>query len=143
MCYRPSGLRKKGEAVVDAKYAGKKGSRNQLYGNGDSDGEEQENSEASDEEQDEDEDEEMGDFEDLEDGEEDGSDDGEDDGEEQSDDEDDEEPKETAPVKKVLSRSSKHATTKEQDEKAMMKQLKQAASADIDKGRDVKKQLVS
>lgn len=121
---RASKLRKKGEAVYDKKYEGKKGSRRELYGDDQSDeemSEEELEGEASafppsdEEEQDDD------------------------------DEEDDEEEEAPALVVKPKKSSSRKAstTTTEQDEKAMMKQLKQAASADVEKGRDVKKQLVS
>lgn len=130
---RASKLRKKGEAVYDAKYAGKKGSRKDIY-------------EAGSEEEDE-EDEEMDGFEDLEGGSD--EDEGmEDDGgdSEEGEAEEEEEEEEAAPVKakkdKKSSSGKSRATTTDQDEKAMLKQLKQAASADVDKGRDVKKQLV-
>lgn len=120
---RASKLRKKGEAVYDAKYAGKKGSRKELYGDESEDDDEEMGSGESDQVMDEDEDEDG--FEDLE-------------GEEEE-----EEVVEEVKVKKVKKSSSKSKTSADQDEKAMMKQLKQAASADVDKGRDVKKQLVS
>ncbi|KAL8287556.1 hypothetical protein RQP46_003414 [Phenoliferia psychrophenolica] len=136
-----SKLRKKGEAVYDAKYAGKKSSRNDIF---------DAQSGSEDEDDDEDEDEEMGDFEDLEAGlGESGEDSQAESGEEESGSEEEEEEEEApAPVPKAKSKKSsksssgkERATTTEQDEKAMMSQLKQAASADVEKGRDVKKQL--
>lgn len=51
--------------------------------------------------------------------------------------------KSSSSKKEKKSSSSSRTTTTEQDEKAMLKQLTQAASADVEKGRDVKKQLVS
>ena len=131
-------MRKKGEAVYDAKYAGKKGSRKDIYEAGSE--EEEEGSEGS-------EDEELDGFEDLEGGSE--EDEGmEDDSgeEEEGEDEEEEDEEKEAPVKekkeKKSSSGKSRTTTTDQDEKAMLKQLKQAASADVDKGRDVKKQLV-
>lgn len=123
--FRASKLRKKGEVVYDAKYAGKKGSRKELYGDEEEEEEDEGmGSEESHEEMDDDVDEDG--FEDLE------------------EEDEEEEVVEEVKVKKVKkSSSSKSKTSADQDEKAMMKQLKQAASADVDKGRDVKKQLVS
>lgn len=134
---RESKLRKKGEAVYDAKYTGRKGSRKDLY-----DVQDEEDSE----------DEEMDDFEDLE-----GEpsafppSDEDDDNDDDDDEEDDVESEEEAvqiptPKLKKSSRSSStikpRRTTVEEDEKAMMNQMKLAASSEIEKGRDVKKQLV-
>ncbi|KAK4694359.1 protein AATF/BFR2, partial [Phenoliferia sp. Uapishka_3] len=126
-----SKLRKKGEAVYDKKYEGKKMSRKDLEG---SDNDDDESGEEGEEE---DEDEEMGDFEDLEGDDDDES--GEDDEESGSEEEEEEEP---APKPKKSIKKDRASTTTEQDEKAMMSQLKLAASADVEKGRDVKKQLV-
>ncbi|GAA5889617.1 hypothetical protein JCM5296_002412 [Sporobolomyces johnsonii] len=122
-----SKLRKKGEAVLDTKYEGKKGSRKALYddqsdGSDDDDDDEMQGQDGFSGEGSE-EDEEMGDFEDLE-------------AEQDDDDSEDEGDMPPPPPPKKSS-----ATAKQQDERAMMKQLKQAASADVDKGRDVKKQL--
>lgn len=135
--HRASKLRKKGEANLDAKYDGKKGSRKALYNDDDDD----------DQDEGTDEDEEMGDFGDFDDlenqsGEDDGDDDEDSDGEEEEEDEEESEEEEVvAPAPKV--KVSRAAKAKAQDEKAMLSQLKQAASADVEKGRDVKKQLVS
>jgi hypothetical protein len=151
-------LRKKGEAVLDAKYQGKKGSRAALYG--DDSEEEEQDGEEDDEDIDSDEadgldaelgalldggedyesEEDEGGFEDLE---------GEDGAEgatfgpggasafasEEEEDDEEEEQVVKKPVKEQKARVSK-------DDRAMVKQLKQAASADVEKGRDVKKQLV-
>lgn len=136
---RESKLRKKGEAVYDDKYQGKKGSRKHLYGL-------QEKEEDSQVE--EDDDEEMDDFEDLEgDGQTSAfppSDEDDQDGEDEDIPSSAEEEQPPPQKVKKSSRSSTKSikTTVEEDEKAMMKQMKQAASAEIDKGRDVKKQLV-
>ncbi|BGP71782.1 Protein BFR2 [Rhodotorula toruloides] len=136
-----SKLRKKGEAVLDPKYEGKKGSRAALYADTDDEdeGEEEEyGMNGFGEEDDEDEDE-MGDFEDLEANgadEDDGSVDSDGvDGAEDDEDDDEEDEAPARPARKVESR------TKQQDERSMVSQLKQAASADVEKGRDVKKQL--
>lgn len=128
---------------MDAKYAGKKGSRKGMFeGSG---------SESEDEEEDEDAGM-MDDFEDLE-GEEgsafagegafDDEEDEDDNDEEEDEEEEEEEEMPAPPPKKASSKSSGKSRAKEQDEKAMLSQLKQAASADVEKGRDVKKQLVS
>ncbi|GAA5981310.1 hypothetical protein JCM11641_005640 [Rhodosporidiobolus odoratus] len=155
-----SKLRKRGEAVLDPKYGGQKSSRAALYGAGsddDDDGEEEDDEERDGmdneladlldggEQDDEEDYESEGDaegFEDLEaapgsGGESDGAGDGLGDSEDDEDEEEEEEaltppPVSAAPPKKV--KVSK-------DDKAMIKQLKQAASADVEKGRDVKKQL--
>ncbi|KAM0750874.1 TRAUB-domain-containing protein [Meredithblackwellia eburnea MCA 4105] len=151
-----SKLRRKGEASLDNKYDGKKSSRKALYDDDSESGAGSGDDDAQDE----------GDFEDLEaimnGGEEDFSD--EDDDEEiegnsdsdKDDDEEDEEgdsesaseddeEEEAAPrsqiKKSAMSSKGGKSTTSEQDEKAMVSQLKQAASADVEKGRDVKKQL--
>lgn len=133
-----SKLRKKGEAVYDAKYAGQKSSRNAIF-----DAESGSDGDGSDED--------MGDFEDLEGGDEDSQDGSGDDSQDESgsdedEDAEDEVEEEVAPApkpkKSSKSAGKERATTTEQDEKAMMSQLKQAASADVEKGRDVKKQLV-
>lgn len=141
---RPSGLRKKGAAVVDVKYAGKKGSRRALYDDEDSDGEDDDEDEEQDDEgsmSDED-GSDMGDFEDLEAAEE---------GDSADEDESDEAATPPPPPPTAASKKSKTATAastgkkpsaKQLDDKAMLVQLKQAASADVEKGRDVKKQLV-
>lgn len=150
MLNRTSKLRKKGEAVYDKKYEGKKGSRKELY-----DDEDDEDEESGDDigQAEGDSDEEMDDFEDLEGPgesafpEESEDDDDVDDDDEEDEDEDEEEGEEEeviAPTKSKKTSSRKAGTTtKEQDEKAMMTQLKTAATADVEKGRDVKKQLVS
>lgn len=154
-------MRKKGEAVLDAKYEGKKGSRAALYGDDSED-------EGEDDDEDIDSDEadgldaelgalldggedyessegEGGDFEDLEGGEDGGPSFGpggasafasEDDDDEEEQEE--EEFKKPAPV--VAAKEKKAKVSK--DDRAMVKQLKQAANADVEKGRDVKKQLV-
>ncbi|GJN90406.1 hypothetical protein Rhopal_003417-T1 [Rhodotorula paludigena] len=133
-----SQLRKKGEAVLDAKYGGTRGSRAKLYGAGDEDDEDDEEEEEEEEDEasgvDEDDDDEMGDFEDLEAGE--GASDDDDDQEEDDEDQDEEDEAPTPPAPKARS-----AAPKSHDERAMVKQLRQAASADVEKGRDVKKQL--
>ncbi|GAA5852333.1 hypothetical protein JCM8547_006742 [Rhodosporidiobolus lusitaniae] len=146
-----SKLRKKGEAVLDAKYEGKKGSRAALYGDDDE-------SDASDDDEEDGDSEGMdaelnvllnsgedyesvggeGGFEDLEaDGDAEATSYGPGgaaafDSEEDEEDEEEEE----APKKEV-----KKAPLVSKDDRAMVKQLKQAASADVEKGRDVKKQL--
>lgn len=138
-----SKLRKKGEAVLDPKYEGKKGSRAALYA--DTDDEDEGQSEEDDmngfDEDEDDDDDEMGDFEDLEAG---GA--GEDDESVDSegadgaeDDDDNGEEEEEVPARPARRAESR---TKPQDERSMVSQLKQAASADVEKGRDVKKQLV-
>lgn len=72
----------------------------------------------------------------------------EDDGEEDGESEEEAEgeaPKPAAKAKKSSKSAGKSRApaTEEEEEKAMMAQLQQAASADVEKGRDVKKQLVS
>lgn len=137
-------MRKKGEAVLDAKYDGKKGSRAAIFG-GDEDTASEDEEEEGDLEDDEDEDDEMGSYEDLE-AEEAG--DSEDDDESESDEEvdseedldDDEE--DAVPKRKASATTGTSSRAKVQDERAMVSQLKQAASADVEKGRAVKKQLV-
>lgn len=142
-----SKLRKRGEAVLDAKYDGKKGSRAALYGDGEDDDEEEESPAEEDDELDglggeeddegEDDDDEMGDFEDLEGASEGASEEeaasGEDEDEEEEDEEDDDAP---MPPPSSTSRPSQPRS-----ERAMVSQLQRAASADVEKGRDVKKQL--
>ncbi|GAA5914592.1 hypothetical protein JCM6882_001212 [Rhodosporidiobolus microsporus] len=149
-----SKLRKRGQAVLDSKYEGKKGSRAALYDFSDDEDEgSDEDEDGMDEElaellnggeEDEDEDgegyeSEGGDFEDLEGdaatfgpG---GAGDFADEDEEDSEEEEEEAPKKAAPAAK----ESRVKVSK--DDRAMVKQLKQAASADVEKGRDVKKQL--
>ncbi|GAA6035689.1 hypothetical protein JCM8097_004972 [Rhodosporidiobolus ruineniae] len=151
-----SKLRKRGEAVLDAKYQGKKGSRAALYGDDDSDSEfefdneEDEGSEDDDENdgmdaelqalmdggEDYESDEDEGGFEDLEAGGEDGADDDED-----EEDEDEEEEEEAPRSKKGKEAAALPKSRVSKDDRAMVKQLKQAANADVEKGRDVKKQL--
>ncbi|BGP56648.1 hypothetical protein JCM8202_000165 [Rhodotorula sphaerocarpa] len=146
-----SKLRKRGEAVLDAKYDGKKGSRAAIFGGGDSDDGASDASDAEMEARDgetgseEDEEDEMGDFEDLEaeegdDSDDDGSADEEDaSGSEQEDEDDEEEEDEEEAA--ASRRAPSSSRTKQQDERTMVSQLKQAASADVEKGRAVKKQL--
>lgn len=147
-------MRKKGEAVYDIKYQGKRASRKDLELESDQEDEQDEGEEEEESEEDEEDD----DFEDLEtsaflDGAATGSDSQDDEeGNDNNDDDDDEEmpppalipSKKSSLSKKSSSRKSieSSSTTKEQDEQAMMSQLKTAASADVQKGRDVKKQLV-
>ncbi|KPV74188.1 uncharacterized protein RHOBADRAFT_54041 [Rhodotorula graminis WP1] len=144
----PSKLRKRGEAVLDTKYDGKKGSRAALYGDDDENDEEEDEMEEDEEldgelsgDDDSDEDE-MGDFEDLE-----GEGASDDDEEEELDEDEDEDDEDAsmAPPASTTRRSAPAApagsNAKTHDDRAMVKQLKQAASADVEKGRDVKKQL--
>ncbi|GAA5841023.1 hypothetical protein JCM11251_006786 [Rhodosporidiobolus azoricus] len=158
-----SKLRKRGEAVLDSKYQGKKGSRADLYAFSDNEDEDEEDEAGMDKElaellngaeEDEDEEDEEGegyeseggDFEDLE-GEEDVSafkpggagDFADDDDDEEDEEEEDEE--EDAPKKKAVPAAKESKVRVSKDDRAMVKQLKQAASADVEKGRDVKKQL--
>lgn len=152
MADRTSKLRKRGEAVLDAKYDGKKGSRAAIFGGGDSDDCASDASDAEMEARDgetgseEDEEDEMDDFEDLEaeegdDSDGDGSADEEDaSGSEQEDEDDEEEEDEEEAA--ASRRAPSSSRTKQQDERTMVSQLKQAASADVEKGRAVKKQLV-
>lgn len=152
MADRTSKLRKRGEAVLDAKYDGKKGSRAAIFGGGDSDDGPSDGSDAEMEAgegetgSDEDDEDEMGDFEDLEaeegdDSDGDGSADEEDasGSDQEEEDEDDDKEEEVAAASRRAPSSSR---TKQQDERTMVSQLKQAASADVEKGRAVKKQLV-
>ncbi|GAA5969419.1 hypothetical protein JCM8115_003242 [Rhodotorula mucilaginosa] len=140
-----SKLRKKGEAVLDAKYDGKKGSRAAIFGGQSDDSDEQEDEEdlpSGDDEDGEDDDNEMGSFEDLEGGEEeDGDSEEADDQDEDVDSEDENEEEEEAPRPKKSNVASSTNRAKVQDERVMVSQLKQAASADVEKGRAVKKQL--
>lgn len=125
--------------MVDAKYAGKKGSRKALYDDDDEDEED-----ASDVDL-EDEDEEMDDLMAQLEGNHSGSEEeeeGEGHSEEVSEEEEEEEEAPLPPVPAPKKKSSASSKAKEQNEKAMLSQLKQAASADVEKGRDVKKQLV-
>jgi len=148
-------LRKKGEAVVDSKYEGKKASRKALYGSDDDEGfdngEEEEESETGGPNNESDEEEEEvyeGEFADLlgpagtdEDSNQEEDEESQD---EQSEDEDEEGEEELEDEEvEVAQKPSKKPTTKQEDERVMIKELKQAASADVEKGRDVKKQLVS
>lgn len=147
-------MRKKGEAIVDSKYEGKRASRSALYGNGSDEEEDDEDSEIDHGEDDEDQDDEVyeGEFADLlgpagtdEDSnqdEEESEGEGQDDEDEGSmeDDQDEEEIEEEEEEEEE--RPAKKTTAKQQDERVMLKELKQAASADVEKGRDVKKQLV-
>lgn len=99
----------------------------------------QDDEDESEEEDEEDEDINSEDIDDQEDASESGSDE-----DEIPDDEEDEEMEDSLPpIKKSKQSATKQGkiTAKEQDEKAMMSQLKEAASADVEKGRDVKKQL--
>ena len=150
---RTSKLRKKGQAVLDAKYDGKKGSRAAIFGgqSGDSDeGEEEEEEDlpSGDDDDDKDDDDEMGSFEDLEGGEEDDDsveeqdDQDEDVASEDEDEDEEEEEEEEAPRPKKSKAAPSTNRAKDQDERVMVSQLKQAASADVEKGRAVKKQLV-
>lgn len=63
--------------------------------------------------------------------------------EDQDDDDEEFEEEEDVEEEEEVKKPSKKSTAKQQDERVMMKELKQAASADVEKGRDVKKQLVS
>ena len=117
-------MRKKGEAVYDEKYQGKLTSRNELYG--DTFDEEMQLSP-----------EEPSAFP--------PSDDDHDHDDITSIDEEEEALPSPPPTKsKKSSRSSTttNKTTAKEAELAMMKQMKSAANADVEKGRDVKKQLV-
>ncbi|GAA5834627.1 hypothetical protein JCM3766R1_003622 [Sporobolomyces carnicolor] len=153
-----SRLRRKGEAIVDAKYEGKKSSRKALYGSDDDQSDEDEDDEeeesqhdGSQGEPDGDEDEEVyeGEFADLlgpagtdEDSmQEEGEDSQDDDDESDEDDEEEQEEEREEDDAELSKKSARKATAKQQDERVMMKELKQAASADVEKGRDVKKQL--
>lgn len=147
---RQSKLRKKGEAVLDAKYEGKKGSRAALYGDDDDEDIDSDEADGLDAElgalldggDDYESGEDEGSFEDLVTGEEAGG-AGASYGpggasafaSENEDEEEDEEVTKPVQKKEQKARVSK-------DDRAMVKQLKQAANADVDKGRDVKKQLV-
>ncbi|BGP17846.1 rRNA-processing protein bfr2 [Rhodosporidiobolus nylandii] len=153
-----SKLRKRGEAVLDPKYGGKKSSRAALYGDDESasGGEEDDvmasgsdgENDAMDAElaglldagDDYESEEDAEGFEDLEAGSGSGEGEGEDDeDEEDSEDEEDEAPTQAASSAAMGAKGEKPRISK--DDRAMMKQLKQAASADVEKGRDVKKQL--
>lgn len=113
-----------------------------MYDDDDDDDDEQDEEEdysGADGSEDDEEEEEMGSFEDLE------AEEGQDSAGNDDEDEDDsesepEEEQAHPPPKKVV---AKKASAKQLDDKAMLSQLKQAASADVEKGRDVKKQLVS
>ncbi|KWU42390.1 TRAUB-domain-containing protein [Rhodotorula sp. JG-1b] len=143
-----SKLRKKGEAVLDAKYDGKKGSRAAIFGGQSDDSDEGEEEEDLPSGDDDDDDDEMGSFEDLEGGEEDDDSEEEDhqdedvaSGDGDGDEDDDEEEEEEAPRPKKSNAAPSTNRAKVQDERVMVSQLKQAASADVEKGRAVKKQL--
>ncbi|GAA5933372.1 AATF family protein [Sporobolomyces koalae] len=155
-----SRLRKKGEAIVDAKYEGKRASRKALYGDDDDEEDEDDDSEGesgAEENNSDEEDEEVyeGEFADLlgpagsdedsdqeeGDSEEDGDSNDEDEDEQDDDDDEEEEEEEQEEEEEERAKPAKKATAKQQDERVMMKELKQAASADVEKGRDVKKQL--
>ncbi|GAA5900568.1 hypothetical protein JCM8208_000537 [Rhodotorula glutinis] len=151
----PSKLRKRGEAVLDTKYDGKKGSRAALYGDDDGDDDDDDDDDeleddemSGDEDLDDEDDDEMGEFEDLEgEGGEGESDDDDDDDDEELDEDEEGEDASMAPPASTTRRSAPAPPTasankaKSHDDRAMVKQLKQAASADVEKGRDVKKQL--
>ncbi|GAA6017407.1 hypothetical protein JCM11491_006647 [Sporobolomyces phaffii] len=145
-----SRLRKKGEAIVDSKYEGKKASRQALYGSDDDDEEEDDEdgdeSERGEGNQDEDEDEEVyeGEFADLlgpAGTDEDSNQEEDEDSDVQSEGDEDEDHDEEEEEEELAAKPAKKATAKQQDERVMLKELKQAASADVEKGRDVKKQL--
>ncbi|GAA6049133.1 hypothetical protein JCM3770_003902 [Rhodotorula araucariae] len=129
-----SKLRPRREAVLDHKYDGAKASRAALYGDDDDELSAFDDLEASGDDSPSGE----GDFSAGDDGNEaPGSTDEDEDADEDDDEDDDEDEAPTLP------RTARARTTpaKPQDERAMVKQLRQAASADVDKGRDVKKQL--
>ncbi|GAA5960784.1 hypothetical protein JCM3765_000815 [Sporobolomyces pararoseus] len=152
-----SRLRKKGEAIVDSKYEGKKASRKALYGSEDDeddvDSDDQVESEVERAEGSDDEEEVYeGEFADLlgpagtdEDSNQEEDDESQDEqsqaGQSEDENEDEEEEEEEEQEEDLSKKSTKKATAKQQDERVMMKELKQAASADVEKGRDVKKQL--
>jgi len=143
-------LRKKGEAIVDSKYGGKRASRNDLYGDDDSEEEDDDDDSEIGQGSADEEDEEVyeGEFADLlgpagTDEESNQEEEQDSDAEDQDDEEEDEESEEEEVKEEEVKKPSKKSTAKQQDEKVMMKELKQAASADVEKGRDVKKQLVS
>ncbi|GAA5994535.1 hypothetical protein JCM5350_006389 [Sporobolomyces pararoseus] len=151
-----SRLRKKGEAIVDSKYEGKKASRKALYGSDDEDDEDESDGQGINEEEErdgsDDDEEEVyeGEFADLlgpagtdEDSNQDEEEHSQDDQsqDEQEEEEEEEEEDEEDQEEDLSKKSTKKATAKQQDERVMMKELKQAASADVEKGRDVKKQL--
>ncbi|KDE02836.1 hypothetical protein MVLG_06627 [Microbotryum lychnidis-dioicae p1A1 Lamole] len=142
----PGGLRKKGEALVDSKYDGKKGSRRTMFGGEE---EEDEGHNEDDEDEDSEQDDDGGDdFDDLV---------GSEDSHEfasadQDDNDDDDEGEHLAPIASTsnkqappsaLKTSTKSSITKGKsaDERAMISQLRTAAHADIEKGIDVKKQF--
>ena len=142
---------------LGGRYAGVKSSRDELFGgkkaalDGSDDGSDEEDEGEDDEDEDADADEDaLEDDEDLDEdeelaaleGEESGS-EGEDpteDEEEASEGEDDEE--EDAPVAKSIAKRSGKSSM-EDDSRAMIQALKKASSADVEKGREVRRQLVS
>ncbi|GAA5895296.1 AATF family protein [Sporobolomyces salmoneus] len=146
-----SRLRKKGEAIVDSKYEGKKASRKALYGSDDDEDEDDEESELGGNAGEDDEEEEEvyeGEFADLlgpagtdEDSNQEEEEDSQDEDSNGLDNEEEEDDEEQEEEEEVSTKPSKKVTAKQQDERVMMKELKQAASADVEKGRDVKKQL--
>ncbi|KAK4049545.1 rRNA-processing protein bfr2 [Microbotryomycetes sp. JL201] len=147
----PSGLRRKNQAVVDPKYSGAVKSRKALYGDEDDDEEDDTDSNSeqgvkgfadsagSDDEveveDEQDEEDKFGDFQDLE------ADDSRQDESEGSEEESQSEDDERQELQQRNGLATTRPASKEQGEKAMIKQLRQAASADVEKGRDVKKQL--
>ncbi|GAA5838837.1 hypothetical protein JCM5353_003483 [Sporobolomyces roseus] len=144
-----SRLRKKGEAIVDSKYGGKRASRNDLYGDDDSEEEDSDSEIGHGSDDEEDEEVYEGEFADLlgpagtdeESNQEEEEDSDARDQEHDEEDEESEEEEEEEVEEEEVKKPSKKSTAKQQDEKVMMKELKQAASADVEKGRDVKKQL--
>lgn len=150
-----SKLRKELDTELGGKYTGVKSSRAELFGGsgnssgrrGGSDGEDDEDEELDsqeDDDEDEDDDEEIFSGED---------DDMDEDDDEELDDDDDEEEEEAeslpipslkkAPASTISKKKSGTSKSIEDDSRAMIQELKKASNAEVEKGRDVRKQLVS
>lgn len=150
MTCRTSQLRKNLDTEAGPRYAGTKSSRKELFGNGDSLGQSDDEGDVEGESGDDDDEEEDDEGEEEEDEDRAGFDE---DAEDSQDDEDDEEipsgeDEEDMPTsahgKSRRSTATQNSNSHlDKDSRDMLQELKKASTADIEKGREVRKQLVS
>ena len=152
--YRTSQLRKNLDSEAGPRYAGTKSSRRELFGNGDAAGDfnedDDEEVDSEDDEDDDEEDDEAQDDDEEEDGgafgeyQEDSDEEDDEDEDVPSDEEDDEMSTGAKPngKQKTVNGLSNNNSHLDKESRDMIQELKKASSADIEKGREVRKQLV-
>ncbi|KAK4048863.1 rRNA-processing protein bfr2 [Microbotryomycetes sp. JL221] len=135
----PSGLRRKNQNFVDPKYKGQTKSRRELFQQDDSQQEEDDDAHDDDDDahDDDDSDDDEQDSQDLDAALDQSHSDNLDDDDQDDDDDNDDDDNEPHPLKPTMA----PPPTKQQADKHMLSQLRQAASADVLKGRHVKRQL--